>query len=104
MASKKFSMGQGQYMYSVDVDWWGPLPEGMELGYTHGIVVDSRDHVYVFHTGSPSILEYDPSLPSRKLPFFDPDSVTVTKSPRHRPGFPSKLRFKACHALTGHSA
>lgn len=60
MASEKFSMGQGQYMYSVDVDWWGPLPEGMELGYTHGIVVDSRDHVYVFHTGSPSILEYDP--------------------------------------------
>lgn len=60
MDSEKFSMGQGQYRYSVDVGWWGQLPEGMELGYTHGIVVDSRDHVYVFHTGSPSILEYDP--------------------------------------------
>jgi DNA-binding beta-propeller fold protein YncE len=60
LANDMLWMGEGRYRYAVDVDWWGTLPDGVELGYTHGVAVDSRDHVYVFHTGNPSILEFDP--------------------------------------------
>ncbi len=52
-------VGNGSFTYAVDTDWWGTLPLEIELGYTHGIAIDADDHVYVFHTGTPSILEYD---------------------------------------------
>ncbi|WP_218091646.1 hypothetical protein [Paenibacillus solanacearum] len=34
---------------------WGQLPEGQAFGYTHGIVTDSADNVYVLHTGKPNV-------------------------------------------------
>lgn len=53
-------MGHGVCTYVVE-SGWGSLPEGMAFGYTHGIVVDAKDNVYVFHTGSPSVVVFDPS-------------------------------------------
>jgi DNA-binding beta-propeller fold protein YncE len=38
---------------------WVKLPAGFEFGYTHGIVVDQEDNVYVFHTGKPSIFKFN---------------------------------------------
>jgi DNA-binding beta-propeller fold protein YncE len=29
------------------------------VGYTHGVVVDSQDNVYIFHTGTPSLVKFD---------------------------------------------
>jgi DNA-binding beta-propeller fold protein YncE len=66
-----FSEGQGKHVmnnqmgnsfrsYDV-VEGWAKLPEHLQFGYTHGIVVDQHDNVYVFHTGKPSIYKFDKS-------------------------------------------
>lgn len=39
---------------------WARLPEGFSFGYTHGIVADSRGHIFVLHTNSPNVLEFTP--------------------------------------------
>ncbi|MBB6735327.1 hypothetical protein [Cohnella zeiphila] len=51
-------VGNAKHRYQVTENW-AKLPEGIELGYTHGIVTDKRNYVYVFHTGSPSVLKFD---------------------------------------------
>ncbi|NGP46376.1 hypothetical protein G4V62_16005 [Bacillaceae bacterium SIJ1] len=38
---------------------WAKLPEGISFGYTHGVVVDEEDNVYVFHTNSPSVVKFN---------------------------------------------
>lgn len=50
--------GGQTHVYEV-VDGWGTLPEHIAYGKTHGIVTDSADHVYVFHTGTPSVVKFD---------------------------------------------
>ncbi|MCD9023534.1 hypothetical protein [Cohnella silvisoli] len=45
-------MGSGTHVYEVAVGW-AKLPDNVRLGYTHGIVTDSKDNVYVFHTNAP---------------------------------------------------
>jgi len=47
-------VGSNSHVYKV-VDNWIKWPESVQAGYTHGIVTDSEDRVYVFHTGTPSI-------------------------------------------------
>ena len=39
-------IGEGKWTYTLDENW-GKLPEGMSYGFGCGIVVDSRDRVYV---------------------------------------------------------
>jgi DNA-binding beta-propeller fold protein YncE len=51
-------MGNANYDYEV-VAGWAKTPESHKLGYTHGIVTDGLDQVYVFHTGTPSIFKFD---------------------------------------------
>jgi len=58
MAMSKSVLGNGKYTYEV-VPGWAKLPDHLQFGYTHGIVVDELDNVYVFHTGKPSILKFD---------------------------------------------
>jgi len=41
------------------VQGWAKLPADLDFGYTHGIVVDQEDNVYVFHTGKPSIFKFN---------------------------------------------
>jgi len=52
------TMGNGVRSYLV-VEGWAKLPAGMSFGYTHGIVVDQQDNVYIFHTGKPSIFKFN---------------------------------------------
>jgi DNA-binding beta-propeller fold protein YncE len=52
------SMGSGTHRYEV-CEHWAALPEGMQFGYTHGIDVDAEGRIYVFHTGSPSVVVFD---------------------------------------------
>ncbi|RAP76920.1 6-bladed beta-propeller [Paenibacillus montanisoli] len=51
-------LGNGTHKYKV-AEGWGALPEHLSFGYTHGIVVDAEDNVYVFHTGNPSVVKFD---------------------------------------------
>lgn len=51
-------VGSGTHTYKV-AEQWGRLPEHMAYGYAHGIVVDSKDNVYVFHTGKQSVVKFD---------------------------------------------
>lgn len=52
----------GNTIRSYDlVPGWAKLPTHLGFGYTHGIVVDQQDNVYVFHTGAPSIFKFDES-------------------------------------------
>ena len=46
--------GSNSHVYRV-ADGWAKWPASVEVGYTHGIVTDAEDRVYVFHTGTPSI-------------------------------------------------
>ncbi|MCD9020765.1 hypothetical protein [Cohnella silvisoli] len=54
----EWRMGNKSNDYEVVVGW-AKIPESYKLGYTHGIVVDELDQVYVFHTGTPSIFKFD---------------------------------------------
>lgn len=51
-------VGSRDYQYEV-VEGWAKLPSSMQWGYTHGIETDSQGRVYVFHTGSPSVIVFD---------------------------------------------
>lgn len=51
-------VGNGSHVYEIAEDW-GSLPEGIEYGYTHGVVVDSRDRVYVFNTSRDAVIVFD---------------------------------------------
>ena len=39
---------------------WPDLPPGWNLGETASVARDSRDHIYVFHRGPHSLLEFEP--------------------------------------------
>lgn len=51
-------IGSRTHTYSVAHDW-GRLPAGLAFGYTHGVVVDADDNVYVHHTGKQSVVVFD---------------------------------------------
>ncbi|QGR00096.1 hypothetical protein EHS13_14535 [Paenibacillus psychroresistens] len=51
-------LGNAARSYEL-VQGWAKTPADLQLGYTHGIVVDQFDNVYVFHTGKPSIVKFD---------------------------------------------
>ena len=44
--------------YTVDPDW-PRLPAGWTFEETPGVAVDAREHVFVFHRGKHSIIEFD---------------------------------------------
>lgn len=50
--------GSSTRSYTV-AEGWGQIPSDVTLGHTHGVVVDRQDQVYVFHTGTPSMLVFD---------------------------------------------
>lgn len=41
------------------VEGWGRLPEGHAFGYTHGIVADENDRIYVLHSLKPNVVVFD---------------------------------------------
>jgi DNA-binding beta-propeller fold protein YncE len=40
---------------------WPTLPAGWTFGETPGVAVDKREHVFVFHRGPHSLIEFDPA-------------------------------------------
>ena len=51
-------MGSGSHTFEVAAGW-GELPAGVEYGYTHGVVVDSEDRVYVHNTSRDAVVVFD---------------------------------------------
>lgn len=47
-------LGAGKFTYDV-VESWGRLPAGKSYGYTHGVVVDSQDRVYIFNQSTDAV-------------------------------------------------
>ncbi len=51
--------GTGKWTYTLDENW-GKLPEGMKYGFGCGIVVDSKDRIYVTsRSASPCVAVFD---------------------------------------------
>ncbi len=53
------TIGEGRYRFEWD-SHWAKLPEGIELGYTHGVVVDREGLVHVFNQSRHAVLTFDP--------------------------------------------
>ncbi len=51
-------VGHGLHTYEVVPDW-AKLPNRIKLGYTHGVVVDSRDRVYIFNQSENAVIVLD---------------------------------------------
>jgi hypothetical protein len=51
-------MGSGSHTYEV-AQGWDKLPEGFKYGFTHGVVTDKQDNVYIFNTGANNVLKFD---------------------------------------------
>lgn len=51
-------VGRGTEIYAV-VAGWGALPAGIVFGHTHGVVVDSRDRVYVHNRSKDAVVVFD---------------------------------------------
>lgn len=59
-ASAPVKIGEGKFTYTLD-ESWGKLPEGMSFGLGCGIVVDSKDRVYVTsRSTSPCVAVFGP--------------------------------------------
>lgn len=52
------TLGSGTHVYEL-VEGWPALPEGVQLSYTHGAVVDARDNVYIFNQSKHALLVFD---------------------------------------------
>ena len=54
-------IGSGHWTYEADLNW-GKLPAGMKYGHGCGIVVDSRDRIFVTsRSGNPAVAVFDPA-------------------------------------------
>ncbi len=53
------TLGTGKHTYQWHGDW-AKLPPGVNLGRTHGVVVDRHDNVLVFNTSPDAVMRFDP--------------------------------------------
>jgi DNA-binding beta-propeller fold protein YncE len=51
-------IGTGPHTYEW-IDGFGELPAGKALGYTHGVVTDARDNVYVHNQSADAVCVFD---------------------------------------------
>lgn len=49
----------GAAPYRYDMIDFGKLPSSVHLGYTHGVVVDGDDNVYVFNQSERAVIQFD---------------------------------------------
>ncbi len=52
-------LGSGRFQYEL-VEGWGKPPMGKAYGYTHGVIADSRDRVYIHNTSKDAVMIFDP--------------------------------------------
>jgi hypothetical protein len=52
------TLGSQSHQYEV-IDGWAKLPEGVTLGYTHGVEIDSNDNVIIFNQSKDAVIFFD---------------------------------------------
>ena len=52
------TLGGGTHTYEMVPDW-GPLPGSVRYGYTHGVVVDSRERVLIHNQSRDAVVIFD---------------------------------------------
>jgi len=52
-------LGEGSHTYEL-IDEWAKTPPGVQLGYTHGVVTDAEDNVYVFNQSKDAVAVFGP--------------------------------------------
>jgi len=52
-------IGSGSHTYEW-IEGWAKVPASVTLGYTHGVVEDSKGRIYIHHTGTPSVAIFEP--------------------------------------------
>ncbi len=55
---KTVILGSGSHLYEF-VPGWGKLPEGVQYGYTHGVIVDSQQRVYIHNQSPDAVVIFD---------------------------------------------
>lgn len=55
---KTMQLGSGSHVYEL-VEGWAKLPEHIKTGYTHGVVTDKNDNVYVFNQSKDAMIVFD---------------------------------------------
>ncbi|HEY2933679.1 MAG TPA: hypothetical protein VGK99_18230 [Acidobacteriota bacterium] len=58
MLTESVVLGSGSHVYEV-IEQWGTMPEGVKYGYTHGVVVDSQDRIFVFNQSKDAVIIFD---------------------------------------------
>lgn len=86
-AAKPVTIGAGKWTFTLDADW-GKLPAGMTFGHGCGIVVDSKDRIYVTsRSASPCVAVFDKAGKlletwakdfGEKVGYADPGKVAAT--------------------------
>src|SRR5687767_13434658 len=51
-------LGQGEHTYEW-VEGWAKVPAGKALGYTHGVITDKNDNVYVHNQSKDAVCVFD---------------------------------------------
>jgi hypothetical protein len=52
-------IGSGSHTYEW-IEGWAKVASHVTLGYTHGVVEDSKGRIYIHHTGTPSVAIFEP--------------------------------------------
>ncbi|HEV2493129.1 MAG TPA: twin-arginine translocation signal domain-containing protein [Terriglobia bacterium] len=55
---KPVVLGSGRHTYEI-VPGWGRLPAGVKYGYTHGVQVDSHNHIIVHNQSKDAVMIFD---------------------------------------------
>jgi len=88
-------LGSASHVYEI-VEGWGGLPKAVRLGYTHGVVIDSQDRVYVHNQSKDAVVVFDREgsfIQSWGEQFAGGGAWNVSESRgRHRIPLPLRLR------------
>jgi ectoine hydroxylase-related dioxygenase (phytanoyl-CoA dioxygenase family) len=55
----KMLVGRDHFTFDMKTNW-GKLPEGVKFGFTHGVVTDSQDRVYVHNQSKDAVAVFSP--------------------------------------------
>ncbi len=58
LGSKAVTLGSGEHTYEFLGDW-GKLPNGVQWGYTHGVVIDRQQRVFIHNRSKDAVVIFD---------------------------------------------
>lgn len=58
LGQKSATLGSGHHVYEFVPDW-GTLPNGSHWGYTHGVVIDSQQRIFIHNRSKDAVAIFD---------------------------------------------